>query len=120
MEFKPLPRFGSNVAPRLAAKAKVATLTLPEQLLEKCGLEAGKVSVLTAVDGRQTYIRIESTKDGDYRLVSRGKSLVLSSLELRPTRPTADQEKGVNLDVHSTDDGLTLRLPRDWQLPKVA
>lgn len=120
MEFKPLPRIGANVAPRLAAKAKVATLTLPAPLVAKCGLEAGKVALMTATEGKQTYIRIAAQGDGEYRLIARGKSLVLSSLELRPAVPTKDQEKGIAPEVHSTVDGLTLVLPKDWRLPQVA
>lgn len=117
MDFRPLTR-NAQAKPIIAAKAKMATLSLPPKLAEEAGLTIGSCSLAIATEGKSSYLQIKMAETGEYKLAKRGQNYVATSAELLPEKPTPEQNKGIETDVHSSTDGLIIQLPKDWKLAK--
>lgn len=115
MDFVPLRR-GAAATPVLAARAKHATLSIPGDVAKAASLMDGKVRVGLGNERRAQFIQVVNDPAGEFQLTKRGANLVLTAKELLPSKRTDAHGKGVSLAVHSTENGLILPLPTDWQM----
>lgn len=115
MDFRPLTRNG-DAKPRLAAKTTNTTLSVPPHWAQRASLAAGPVSLGVAEERSKSFLQVRSDPAGEYRLTKRGANLVLTTPALLPKNPTEKQRSGVQVDVHSHQDGLVIEFPRDWKL----
>jgi hypothetical protein len=117
VEFTPIRR-GPDLKPVLAARAKHATLSIPGELAKTASLSDGKIRVGIGQEGRARYLQVVNDPAGDFQLTRRGSNLVLTAKELMPANRTEAHSKGVELSIHSTNTGLVLPLPNDWQMAR--